>query len=216
MTVKSRQAQHSASTRAALLRVARRMFAEHGYSATATEEVVRRARVTRGALYHHFRDKKALFIAVMDEEQKKLAAQALEVAAAQPDPWSALIASANAFLDACLDPAVQQIVLIDAPAVLGLEQWRESDQSYYLANTKAAIEAAIDLGLVQRQPVAPLAHIIFGALNEAAMLIAHADDEVAARREVAARSRDCLRGCVASLRQWPSDAIFFAIFCDIE
>jgi AcrR family transcriptional regulator len=184
MTVKNRQAQHSASTRAALLRVARRMFAEHGYNATATEEVVRRARVTRGALYHHFRDKKDLFMAVLDEEQKKLAARAAEVAASQPDPWSALIASANAFLDACLDPAVQQIVLIDAPAVLGLERWREADQSYYLANTKAAIEAAIDRGLVQRQPVAPLAHVLFGALNEAAMLIAHADDKVVARREV--------------------------------
>jgi AcrR family transcriptional regulator len=184
MTVKSRQAQHSASTRAALLRVARRLFAEHGYTATGTEEVVRRARVTRGALYHHFRDKKDLFMAVLDEEQKKLAAKAAEVAAQAPDPWSALIAAANAFLDACLDNAVQQIVIIDAPAVMGLERWREADQSYYLANTKAAIEAAIELGLVERQPVAPLAHIIFGALNEAAMLIAHADDEVSARREM--------------------------------
>ena len=98
MPVKSRQAQHSASTRAALLRVARRLFAEQGYTATATEEVVRRARVTRGALYHHFRDKKDLFMAVLDEEQKKLAAGAAEVAAAQPDPWNALIAGANAFL----------------------------------------------------------------------------------------------------------------------
>ena len=125
MAVKSRQAQHSASTRAALVRIARRLFAEHGYTGTATEEVVRRAHVTRGALYHHFRDKKDLFMAVLDEEQKKLAVRAMEVAAAQPDPWSAMIASANAFLDACLDHAVQQIVLIDGPAVLGLEQWRE-------------------------------------------------------------------------------------------
>jgi AcrR family transcriptional regulator len=184
MTVKSRPAQQSAATRAALLRVARSMFAEHGYAATATEEVVRRARVTRGALYHHFRDKKDLFMAVLDEEQKKLAAQAAEVAMTQPDPWSALIASANAFLDACLDRAVQRIVLLDAPAVMGLERWREADQGYYLANTKAAIEAAIAQGLIQRQPVAPLAHILLGALNEAALLIANADDQAAARREV--------------------------------
>ncbi len=184
MAVKSRQAQHSASTRAALLRIARRLFAEHGYTGTATEEVVRRAHLTRGALYHHFRDKKDLFMAVLDEEQKKLAAKAMEVAATQPDPWSAMVASANAFLDACLDHAVQQIVLIDGPAVLGLEQWREKDQSYYLANTKAAIESAIAMGLVERQSVDALAHIIFGALNEAAMLIANADDKVAARREV--------------------------------
>jgi|SRR5271155_5298504 len=202
MPVKSRQAQHSASTRAALLRVARRLFAEQGYTATATEEVVRRARVTRGALYHHFRDKKDLFMAVLDEEQKKLAAGAAEVAAAQPDPWNALIAGANAFLDACLDHAVQQIVLIDAPAVMGLESWREADQSYYLANTKAAIEAAIDQGLVERQPVGPLAHILFGALNEAAMLIAHADDEVAARREMSGAVQRLFEG----LRGKPSPA----------
>jgi AcrR family transcriptional regulator len=184
MAVKSRQAQHSAATRTALLRVARRMFAEHGYAATATEEIVKRARVTRGALYHHFRDKKDLFMAVLDEEQMKLAAKAAEVALAQPDAWKALVAGSNAFLDACLDHAVQQIVLIDAPAVLGLERWREADQSYYLASTKTAIEAAIAQGQVEPQPVAPLAHILMGALNEAAMLIAHADDEVATRREV--------------------------------
>ncbi len=197
MPVKSRQAEHSAATRAALMRVARRMFAAKGYAATSTEEVVRQARVTRGALYHHFRDKRDLFMAVLDEEQKKLAAKAAEAGASQPDPWSAMVAAANAFLDACLDHAVQQIVLIDAPSVLGLEQWRESDQSYYLASTKAAIQVAIEQGLVESQPVDPLAHIIMGALNEAAMLIAHADDEVAARREVSgvvARLFEGLRG----------------------
>lgn len=184
MSIKSRQAQRSAATRAALVRIAHRLFAKLGYAATSTEEVVRRGRVTRGALYHHFRDKRDLFIAVLDQEQKKLAAKAGEAAAAQPDPWNAMVAGSNAFLDACLDHAVQQIVLIDAPAVLGLERWRETDQGYYLASTKAAIQAAIDQGLIENQPVDPLAHIILGALNEAAMLIAHADDEVIARREV--------------------------------
>jgi AcrR family transcriptional regulator len=160
------------------------MFAEHGYADTSTEKVVKLARVTRGALYHHFRDKQDLFIAVLDDEQKKLAAKASEAAASERDPWSAMVAGANVFLDACLDHAVQQIVLIDAPSVLGLERWRETDQSYYLANTKAAIQAAIDQGLVEPQPVDTVAHIILGALHEAAMLIAHADDEVTARREV--------------------------------
>lgn len=184
MSVKSRRAEHSAATRAALVRVARRMFADRGYTATSTEEVVRRARVTRGALYHHFRDKRDLFMAVLDEEQQKLAGTAAAAASGQSDPWSAMVAASNAFLDACLDRAVQQIVLIDAPAVLGLKLWRETDQRYYLGSTKAAIQAAIDHGLIEKQPVDPLAHIILGALHEAAMLIAQADDEVAARREV--------------------------------
>ncbi len=198
--LKSRREQNTAETRAALIRVARWLFAEHGYAEASTEEVVRRARVTRGALYHHFRDKRDLFMAVLDEEQKKLAAKAAEAAALQPDPWSAMVAGSNAFLDACLERSVQRIVLIDAPAVLGPQQWRESDQSYYLAATKASIQTAMDQGLVERQPIDALAHIILGALNEAAMLIAHADDQMAARREV----KDVVKRLFDGLRGKPS------------
>lgn len=195
MNVKSRRDENAAATRAALLRVARRLFADHGYAGTATEEIVRRARVTRGALYHHFRDKRDLFIAVLDEEHQKLAAEAAAAAAAQPDPWRAIVASSNAFLDACVDRAVQQIVLIDAPAVVGLEK-QKTDEAY-LANLKLLIRAAIAQGLLDEQPVDPLAHIIFGALHEAAMLIARGDDKQAARRSVSGaigRLFDGLRG----------------------
>jgi len=186
MSVKRRQEENSAATRTALLKVARKLFAERGYAETATEEVVTRAGVTRGALYHHFRDKQDLFKAVLHEEQLKLASTIKTVAMREPDPWRALIAGCHAFLDACLDSAVQQIVLIDAPAVLGWEGWRETDASYYLAGVKGAIQAAIDAQLIPAQAVDPLAHIILGALNEAAMLIAHAEDEEVARRDVSA------------------------------
>ncbi len=194
MPVKSRQAEHSAKTRAALLRVARRLFAQHGYAGTATEDVVRRARVTRGALYHHFKDKQDLFKAVYDEEQKKLAERTNAAAAAASDPWSAMVAGTEAMLDACLEPAVHRIVLIDAPAVFGLEKWRESDQSYYLAAMKNAVQAAMDHGQIERQPVDPLAHLILGALTEATMLVAHAEDRTAARREVSAAVRRLFEG----------------------
>ena len=184
MVVKSRQAENSAATRAVLLKIARRFFAEHGYADTATEEIVRRARVTRGALYHHFKDKQDLFRAVLHEEQSKVAAKCAEAAAKESDPWRALMAANEAFLEACLDPAVQQIVLIDAPAVLGAEGFRQSDESYYLAGLKAAIEAAIAAGIIEQQPVEALAHMIMGSMNEAARLIAHASDKERARREV--------------------------------
>jgi AcrR family transcriptional regulator len=184
MTVKSRQAENSAATRAALLKIARRFFAERGYAATATEDIVRRARVTRGALYHHFKDKQDLFKAVLHEEQLKVAAKCAEAAAKESDPWRALMKANEAFLEACLDPAVQRIILIDAPAVLGSEGFRESDESYYLAGMKAAIEASITAGIIEQQPVDPLAHLIMGAMNEAARLIAHAADKERARREV--------------------------------
>jgi len=185
MKTETRQARRSAATRAALVRVARRLFAERGYAGTATEDVVKRARVTRGALYHHFRDKSDLFAAVLDEEQKKLSALAMTAGAAQPDPWRAIVAASNAVLDACVDPAVQRIVLIDGPAVLGLVEWREADQSYYLGGLERLIEAAMAQGLIEQQPVEPLAHIILGALHEASMLIARSEDKAAARRSVA-------------------------------
>src|SRR6516162_9867030 len=102
MRVKSRRDENAAATRDALVRAARRLFADRGYGDTPTEEIVRRARVTRGALYHHFRDKRDLFVAVLDEEQNKLALRAGQAAAAEPDPWQAVVAASNAFLDACL------------------------------------------------------------------------------------------------------------------
>jgi len=194
MTVKSRQAEHSAKTRAALIRVARRLFAQHGYAATPTEELVRRARVTRGALYHHFKDKQDLFKAVYDEEQKKLAERTALAAASAPDAWSALLIGTNASLEACLEPAVHRILFIDAPAVLGLEKWRESDQSYYLDGMKTVVQAAMDQGQIERQPVDPLAHLILGALTEAAMLVAHAEDKDGARRDVSAAVTRLLEG----------------------
>ncbi|MFZ0679979.1 TetR/AcrR family transcriptional regulator [Candidatus Binatus sp.] len=194
MAVKSRQAENSAATRAVLLKIARRFFAERGFADTATEEIVRRARVTRGALYHHFKDKQDLFRAVLHEEQLKVAAKCTEAAAKASDPWRALMAANDAFLEACLDPAVQQIVLIDAPAVLGTEGFRQSDESYYLAGLKAAIEAAIAAGIIEHQPVEALAHMIMGSMNEAARLIAHASDKERARREVSESSNRVWNG----------------------
>jgi AcrR family transcriptional regulator len=184
MSVNSRQAQNSAATRSALLKVARKLFTERGYADTATEEVVRRARVTRGALYHHFRDKQDLFKAVLDQEQVKLSASIKAIASRESDPWRSLTAGCHAFLDACMDPAVQQILLIDAPAVLGWAGCREHDAMHYLGGVKMAIQGAIDQRLIPAQPVEALARVILGALNEAAMLIANAEDEEAARRDV--------------------------------
>jgi len=194
MAVKSRQAENSAATRTALLKVARKLFAERGYADTATEEIVKRARVTRGALYHHFKDKQDLFKAVLVEEQVRLAALSAEAASKETDPWRALLLASEAFMDACLEPAVQQIVLIDAPAVLGAQGWREFDESYYLAGVKIGIQASIDAGIIAPQPVDPLAHIILGSFNEAAQLIAHAKDRKAARREVSEVTSRLLNG----------------------
>ncbi len=200
MSVKHSKAERSEQTRRVLLDVARRLFAEHGYTATGTEEVVRRAGVTRGALYYHFRDKRHLFQAVVEDLQQELMRQVQDAAAAAADPWQGLRAGLHAFLDACGDRAVQRIVLIDAPSVLGWAVWRELDARYGVGLLRTALQALLDAGLLDPQPIEPLAHMLLGALSEAGMVIAQADDPPAARAAVGASLDRLLRG----LRPQPS------------
>src|SRR5271168_5178531 len=194
MTVKSRKLEQSMATRAALIKTARRLFARLGYAKTDIETVARRTRVTRGALYHHFKDKQDLFSAVFDLEEQKLAQTAAAAALTQSNAWDAMLAGCNAFLDACLDPAVQRIVLIDALAVLGWERWREIDTQYNLRLVTGALQAAADQGIIAPGPIDSLAHLLIGALTEAAIFIAHADDQPAARREVGENVTQLLSG----------------------
>lgn len=178
--------ERSESTRAALVKAARALFAERGYAAVGTEEIVARAGVTRGALYHHFRDKTDLFRAVLEEVERDLSEKIATAALSDPDPWRALGAGCSMFLDACREPEIQQIALLDAPSVLGWEEWREIDARYGLGLIKLGIQNAIDAGALPPQPVDPLAHVLLGALDEAALLVARADDPARTRAEVGA------------------------------
>src|SRR5215210_3190579 len=167
MEVKGRKAEQSEATRGKLIAVARELFAARSYRGVGTEEIVRRAGVTRGALYHHFRDKQDLFRAVFEEVERELTERTAQVAAGAADPRRALSEGANAFLDATLDPEVQRITLLDAPAVLGWEEWRAIGERYGLGLIQAALQGAMDAGLIEKQPVRPLAHVMMGALDEA-------------------------------------------------
>jgi AcrR family transcriptional regulator len=176
--------EQAAATRAELLRVARELFAARGYAAVGTEEIVRAAHVTRGALYHHFADKRDLFRAVHAQLADELLATIVARTAGSADPWEALTRGVRAFLDACTDPAVIRISHLDAPAVLGWAEWREIDAEHWLGLVAAALREAMDAGLLRRQDVQPLAHMLLGAMVEASMLIANAEDPAAARGEV--------------------------------
>lgn len=194
MDVKTRKAEQSEATRKALLDAARPLFAERGYADTATEEIVQRAGVTRGALYHHFKDKMALFRAVVEQMETEVTAKVGEAALNAGGVWEGIIAACEQFLDECLDPAVRRILLIDAPSALGLAQWREIERNYGLGLTQMAIEAAMSEGIIERAPVEPLAHIVIGAINEAALTIGAADDPLVARKEVGAALIRLLEG----------------------
>ena len=178
------KAQRSEATRGALVGAARELFAEHGYAGIGTEEIVKRAGVTRGALYHHFSGKEDLLRAVLHELARELAEASATAALAETDQWRQILAAVDAFLDACVDPAVQQIMMTDAPSVLGWDEWREIDTQYGLGLVKASLENAMETGLIARQPVDPLSHLVVGALDEAAMYIARAADAAEARREM--------------------------------
>jgi AcrR family transcriptional regulator len=194
MNVKSRKAEQSEATRAALIAAARELFTERGYAGVATEEIVQRAGVTRGALYHHFKDKRALFRAVVEELEQESVERVASAALAQKDPWKVQITALNAYLDGCLDPAVQAIVLVDAPSVLGPEEWREIEAQYGLALVRTGLESIMEAGLIEQQPVEPLAHLMLGALAEAGLMIARSEDPQKARQEVGRSVERLLEG----------------------
>jgi len=190
------QAERSSSTRAALIATARRLFAERGSADVGTEEIVRAAGVTRGALYHHFEGKSGLFRAVFEQLESEIAERLANEALSRPDPWEAMAAGLEMFLDVCVEPEVQRIALLDAPSVLGWTEWREIASRYSLGLIRLGLQNLIDAGIAEPQPIEPLAHAILGMLTEAGLYVAGAEDPEGARVEMG----EVLRGMLETLR----------------
>ncbi|MEV2241873.1 TetR/AcrR family transcriptional regulator [Micromonospora sp. NPDC049891] len=171
-------------TRGTLLAQSRRLFATRGYAAVGLAEIVRVAGVTKGALYHHFPGKAELFRAVLAEVQQDVGQQVAAAADAHADPWAQLVAGCQEFLTASTDPAVRRIMLVDGPAVLGWRQWRALDEATSGRHLAEALTAVVDAGIIPRQPVGPLTHLLSGAMNEAALWLAESvdPDDLAATR----------------------------------
>jgi len=172
------------STLERLIAVARARFATDGYPATSLDTIAADAGVTKGSLYHHFDGKADLFSDVFEDEQAALSRRIAEASAREDDPWDAAHAGLRAFLDTYMDPGVQQITLVDAPSALGWEQLRALREPYGLAVMKAALEALAADGRLRFHTIESLAHLLFGALCEAALYIAAAEDRQAARDEM--------------------------------
>ncbi|HEU0019353.1 MAG TPA: TetR/AcrR family transcriptional regulator [Thermoleophilaceae bacterium] len=185
MEARTTKAEQGEATRATIMRAARELFTEHGYGGVGTEEIVRRAKLTRGALYHHFTDKKDLFRAVHEQiEGEVMESIGAQMAAGDADPFALLVVGTRAYLDVCTDPAITRVTLVDAPSVLGWEEWREIDMRHGLGIVIAGLQGGMDAGVLRPQPVRPLAHLLLGAMGEAGMVIANAPDPEAARAEV--------------------------------
>jgi AcrR family transcriptional regulator len=176
------QAERTEATTAALVDAARELFARDGYDATSLDAVATRAGVTKGAVYHHFDGKRQLFEAVFSREVERMATPLAQAYGRKKDPWDAFQAGCRAFLDECLDPGLQRIVLIDAPAAIGWEGIRRLE-SPLLQLMELAIMRAVEAGRIAKRPPGPLAHFLFGASCEMAMIVARADDQKAAHRQ---------------------------------
>lgn len=193
----SLRAKHTDETRRALVEAARRLFAAKGYHNVGIREFAAEAGVTRGALYHHFEGKEDLFVAVMEHIQEGLKTNAAErhSAPSRPDRWTQLRQDLQFALDEMMEPEIVQILLIDAPSVLGWKRWREHRQRFGLAAIRKAIEGSVADGLIAAQPAQELAHLISSSFNEATILIAYAEDAGAVR----ASAGDALDGLLAGL-----------------
>jgi AcrR family transcriptional regulator len=191
-TLSPAAASKATQTRASLVTAARSLFGEKGYAATSVEEIVRTAGVTKGALYHHFRDKDDLFRAVVEDVKGDVTAVVgaafLEAATTpdEPDALDTVTRGCLAFIEAHRDPAVQRITILDARSVLDAGVRRDLDARYEVAVIRGALRRAVRLGVIDPQPLGPLAHVLAGALGEACALLAETDDEDATREEIRA------------------------------
>lgn len=179
------QAQRTEATRGSLIAAARRLFTERGYDEVGTEEIVRAAGVTRGALYHHFGGKRELLEAAYEQLEAESTERVARVVLGSDleSPLAAMRAGIEAFLDECAEPELRRIALHEAPAVLGWERWREIGAANGLGLIEASLGAAVEAGEIRSVPVGPTAHLLLGALDEAAMLVARSEDP-ASRAEV--------------------------------
>ena len=182
MPVKARREEYTEATRAALLEAARTAFTARGFARTSVDDIVRSARLTKGALYHHFKDKRAVFEAVFRGIEEALVRRVVEASARHGDPWARIDAGVGAFLDAALEPENRRILFEEAPVALGWARWREIEQEYMMGVLRASLRSLDDAGLIRAEPLDLVAPVLFGAIGEATQVAAREPDTTAARR----------------------------------
>ena len=184
--VRRTQADRSAATRQALVAAGRRLFAAQGFADVSTDAIAAEAGVTRGALYHQFADKLALFDAVVDAVEGDIAARLAEhvAAAGVTDPVEGIRQAVRRWLEICVEPESHRIALLDGPSVLGWARWREVCQRHVFGLAQALLSNGMETGRIRQQPLRPLAHVFMGASDEAALYVAEAADRAQARAEM--------------------------------
>ncbi|WP_228122836.1 TetR/AcrR family transcriptional regulator [Saccharothrix syringae] len=182
--MRSRRLEYSESTRQALVDSAVELFTKRGYAGTSLDEVAKRARLTKGALYHHFSGKQALFEAAFDSVENDFVLKLTEIVSAPGDPWDTAIAGLRAYVRVCLEPPYQRIVVHEAPVVMGWERWREAEEHFSFGLLRSTIEVLVESGELEQLPVETMTRLLFGALSAGASTIAGAADPRKASAEV--------------------------------
>jgi AcrR family transcriptional regulator len=198
---RSRRDEYSEATRRALLDSAARLFAEKGFTATSLDEVAAEARVTKGAVYHHFANKQALFEAVADQAEEDACAAIMVAAAAEaPDTWRGVVAGLDSFLERCMDPVYRRLCFQEGPAVLGFANWWEHGEKHEIGLIRGMLAALRAEGLIEPDDLDTLTQLLFGSMIAAALSLARAEDP----KSESVRVRDAILRLVAGLR--PSGA----------
>lgn len=179
----AKQAERRAATTEAILKAGRRLFGERGFAATTIDDIAEAAQVAKGAVYHHFATKEAVFEAVFDLVSRDLVADIDRAVRTEKDVLAAMVAGTQHYFTACAKGPTCQIILRDGPAVLGWERWREIDAQHFGGKFPRALTAAMDTGLIARQPIEPLARLLLGAVTEAAVACAGRSDVLKAGSE---------------------------------
>lgn len=182
--MRTRRAEYSESTRQALVDSAIDLFTKRGYAGTSLDEVVKRARVTKGALYHHFSGKQALFEAAFAQVETQSIESLTAVVTAEGGAWETAVAGLRAYVRKCLEPEYQRIIVHEAPVVMGWERWREAEEHFSFGLLRTAVQLLVDAGEIEEAPVEIMARLLFGALSAGASTIASSSDPKRTGREV--------------------------------
>jgi AcrR family transcriptional regulator len=170
------QGERREKTRASIIKAARRLFGDRSFAATTIDDIAASARVAKGAVYHHFPTKEAVFEAVFDQVSLDLGSELDRISRAENDPLAAMAAGTQGYFAACSKGSTGQIILRDGPAVLGWERWREIDAKHFGGKFPRALTAAMEAGVIARQPIEPLARLLLGAVTEAAVAVSAGPD----------------------------------------
>lgn len=198
-TARPRRAEYSESTRNALVESAVELFTQHGYTGTSLDEIARNARVTKGALYHHFSGKQAVFEAAFEAVDTQVVQRMSEAVSAPGGPWETMRTGLRTFLEVCLEPSYQRIVVQEGPAVMGWQRWREAEERFTYGIVRSVIGGLVEAGEIAPMPVEALSRVVFGALSAGATTIAGSDQPLETSREVG----ECMERVVVGLREQP-------------